>query len=45
MVHDPVSVAKTQALEDFYGGEVPESTVARVIVRDLDDDHVHPFVD
>lgn len=44
MVHDPVSAAKQLALEDFYGGEVPESTVARVFVRDLDDDR-HPFAD
>ena len=32
-------------IEDFYGGEVPTSTAARVIVRDLDDDLVHPFAD
>ncbi|WP_417556148.1 hypothetical protein [Microbacterium sp.] len=43
MVHDPD--AARAALEDFYGGEVPESMVARVIVRDLDDEHTHPFVD
>ncbi|WP_292698107.1 hypothetical protein [Microbacterium sp. 69-10] len=44
MVHDPDAV-KVAALEDFYGGEVPASTAARVIVRDLDDDLVHPFAD
>lgn len=37
--------AKKRALEEFYGGEVPESTVARVIMRDADDDLVHPFSD
>ena len=36
--------AKKRALEEFYGGEVPESTVARVIVRDHIDDR-HPFTD
>lgn len=44
MVHDPVSVAKRLALEDFYGGEVPESMVARVSVIDHDD-LTHPFTD
>ncbi len=41
----PGRVAKKAALEDFYGGEVPASTVDRVIVRDLDDDLTHPFTD
>lgn len=36
--------AKKRALEDFYGGEVPASTVARVSVIDMDDDR-HPFTD
>lgn len=36
--------AKRRALEEFYGGDVPESTVERVIVLDAGD-LVHPFVD
>lgn len=36
--------AKRRALEEFYGGEVPDSTVDRVIMLD-DVDLVHPFVD
>lgn len=48
MEHEPGErAAKRRALEDFYGGEVPVSTVDRVIVRDLDDidDQVSRFVD
>lgn len=41
----PGHAAKKRALEDFYGGEVPESTVRRVIVRDVTPDLVHPFFD
>ncbi|WP_144795712.1 hypothetical protein [Microbacterium paludicola] len=38
--------AKKRALEEFYGGEVPDSTVARVIMRDVGEpNRVHPFVD
>ncbi len=37
--------AKKRALEEFYGGEVPDSTVERVIVLDARPDLVHPFVD
>ncbi|WP_433584565.1 hypothetical protein [Microbacterium hydrocarbonoxydans] len=45
MEHDPTGRdAKRRALEEFYGGEVPESTVERVTVLDADD-LVHPFVD
>lgn len=29
--------AKRRALEDLYGGDVPDSTVDRVIMRDLVD--------
>jgi hypothetical protein len=36
--------AKKRALEDFYGGDVPDSTVKRTVVRDLDE-NVSPFVD
>lgn len=32
--------AKRQALEDFYGGEVPDSTVDRIDVRDIGPDRV-----
>ncbi len=32
--------AKRRALEDFYGGEVPDSTVDRIDVRDIGPDHV-----
>lgn len=41
----PEHAAKKHALEDFYGGEVPESTVRRAIVRDVESDQVSPFVD
>ncbi|MEV4737169.1 MULTISPECIES: hypothetical protein [unclassified Microbacterium] len=45
MQHIPVGRdAKRRALEDFYGGEVPDSTVDRVVVLDADD-LVHLFVD
>lgn len=44
MTHDLRNAAKRAALEDFYGADVPDSTVARVMVRDTDDP-VHPFVD
>lgn len=45
MEHEPGEhAAKRRALEDFYGAEVPESTVERVIMRDHDE-LVHPFVD
>lgn len=44
MTHDPAErAAKRRSLEDFYGAEVPDSTVDRVIV--VDADQVHPFVD
>lgn len=39
------SDAKKRALEEFYGAEVPDSTVSRVIMRDFSSDPVHPFVD
>jgi hypothetical protein len=45
MVHDISNERKQAALDDFYGADVPASTVDRVIVRDLDDDLRHPFVD
>lgn len=36
MTHDPGERdEKRRALEDFYGGEVPDSTVDRVLVRDI----------
>ncbi|MDR6868468.1 hypothetical protein J2Y69_003084 [Microbacterium resistens] len=46
MVHelDEEWSAKRRALEEFYGGEVPDSTVERVVMLDADD-LVHPFVD
>lgn len=45
MVHDPAELAaRRHALEEFYGGEVPESTVERVTVLEAEDP-VHPFVD
>lgn len=45
MTHEPGErSAKRRALEEFYGGEVPASTVDRVIVLDTDE-LVHPFVD
>jgi len=45
MVHEPGERdAKRRALEEFYGGEVPDSTVDRVVMRD-EPDLVHPFVD
>lgn len=46
MKHDPTERAATKrALEDFYGAEVPDSTVDRVTMVDRDADLVHPFVD
>jgi hypothetical protein len=37
MEHDPTERdAAKRALEDFYGGEVPDSTVDRVIVIDVE---------
>lgn len=45
MAHDPAEqAAKRHALEEFYGGEVPESMVERVSVLEVDD-LAHPFVD
>jgi len=45
MKHNPAEMdAKRRALEEFYGAEVPELTVERVIVLDAAD-LVHPFVD
>lgn len=42
----PGRAAKKRALEDLYGGEVPDSTADRVIMRDADEpDRTHPFVD
>ncbi|CAN7265944.1 hypothetical protein LJR186_001214 [Microbacterium foliorum] len=46
MTHDPTErAARKRALEDFYGAEVPDSTVDRVIMVDRDAELVHPFVD
>ena len=46
-MNTPERAAAKRALEEFYGADVPDSTVDRVTVRDLDndDDLVHPFVD
>lgn len=45
MEHEPEErVAKRRALEEFYGGEVPDSTVERVIVLEADE-LASPFVD
>jgi hypothetical protein len=44
MEHEPDErTVKRAALEEFYGGEVPDATVDRVIL--IDRDLVHPFVD
>jgi len=45
MAHDPAELAaRRHALEEFYGGEVPESLVERVSVLEAND-LAHPFVD
>lgn len=45
MMHEPEGrAAKRRELEEFYGGEVPDSTVDRVSVSEFVD-LVHPFVD
>jgi len=43
-VNTPERAAAKRALEEFYGADVPDSTVDRVTVHDLDndDDLVHP---
>lgn len=45
MTHDPVSVAKRHALEEFWGTDVPDPIVERVSVSDDRPDLVSPFVD
>lgn len=46
MLHEPDGRdAKTRALEEFYGADVPQSTVDRVMVRDDDALPDHAFVD
>lgn len=44
MWHDSERAVKRAALEEFYGGEVPDSTVDRVIVIEADE-LASPFVD
>lgn len=45
MVHEPGErEAKRLALEEFYGGDVPDSTVDRVLMLEADE-LASPFVD
>lgn len=44
-MHDPVSVAKRHALEEFWGTDVPASVVDRTSVCDDEAELTHPFVD
>lgn len=37
--------AKRRAIEEFYGGEVPASTIDRLTLIDPGPDRTHPFVD